>query len=397
MDHRQLGTRSPPPSSPALAPLRPLRRAGRGQLHPLHEASEARCPLVELPVSTQRLEKAPCECSGASLGEISADPRRRRQYSHSLSPRPCSPSDHPLEPAFFASDTLTTTTHNFFKPIMSLFAFLVVSTVACFSISAVLLASFSLTFYDDCGRRVGAVQRSIGTGRRRFRGSIEGVKTGMERVVGGARGALELAVWAAGAKKPEVRAAPTMVMSDLEDGSENEERDLSPAPLPSTKAGSKASRTRSRTRRRRSTAGAATSGRRPNLDRSFNSTSDAPFDPSNADAAETASYTPSQTNTWTDDEDAPPYEVPHTTPWGSRPPSAPPYRRSSRPSSSTGGSPRPDALPPRPPLKILIPSVLFALLYTFVKVVWALWREERGAGPGWYERTRAASKARGRR
>lgn len=311
---------------------------------------------------------------GERRWNASADPfLRRRQSSRSLARSP-SPSDHPLEPSLFDNTSLAITTHDFFKPLVSLLACIVITAVAAISISTVLLASFGATLYDDCGRRVEDVQRGIGEGRRRFRGSIEGVKTGVEKVVGGARGALELAVWAAGAKRPEVRAAPVMVMSDLED---SEEEGFGSMPGPSTSARAQKPRPRSRTRRRRSNAGAATNGRRPTP--GWNP-SPPPFDPTtNADTA-------SHANTWTDDEDAPPYDVPHTTPWGTRP-SSPSGRRASSQTSSTR-----DSLPPRPPLRILVPSIIFALLYTFIKVAWAFWRQEKVVGRGVFEgRGRARS------
>lgn len=269
---------------------------------------------------------------------------------------------------------------------MTLIAFLTISTIACFSVSAVLLASFSLTFYDDCGRRVVDVQRSIGEGRRRFRGSIEGVKVGMERIAGGARGALDLAVWAAAARMPQVRAAPTIILSDPEEDSEEEEWESSPsATRPSSP---KPSRTRPFQRRRRSTIGSATGTRRSTtavFDRSSSSAASPPFDPANS--RPDRERQPS--NTWTDDEDAMPYVVPHTTPWGSPPASPPPplHRR-----SSPSPSPRSDTMPPRPPLRILIPSIFLALLYTLVKVLWALWRGDKTTGPRSSARGRSASR-----
>lgn len=199
----------------------------------------------------------------------------------------------------------------------------------------------------------------------------------MEKVVGGARGALDLAVWAAAARMPQVRAAPTIILSDPEDDSEEEWESSPSATRPPTP---KPYRTRPFQRRRRSTIGSTTGSRRPTSERDASAPPPPVFDPANSPAERERQ----PSNTWTDEEDATPYDVPHTTPWGSRPASPPPLQH--RPSPS---SPRPDAMPPRPPLRILIPSILFALLYTLVKVGWAWWNEQKAA------RMRTSARGRG--
>ncbi|GAA6046962.1 hypothetical protein JCM3770_003452 [Rhodotorula araucariae] len=272
----------------------------------------------------------------------------------------------------------------FFRPLVNAFAFLVVSAVAAVAISTVLAASFSLTFYDDCTRRIGYAQRSLG-------GSIEGVRAGMGRVIGNARGALDLAVRAAGGNKVELN--PTA-------GVDDEDADRSRTSIPTVRVESDHELSdielggwvadTSRAKRERSacaqTDSGASSPSQTKRRRSIFRQSPQVFTPftgsGNTTPREYADAegvrTPASTSTgWrTDDEDASfQFNVPNSTPRSSR--TASPQRdrmpRSHRPGDGGGGS-RTNALPPRPPLAVLIPSILLALLFTLAKVIYQAWK-----------------------
>ncbi|GAA6003846.1 hypothetical protein JCM10207_006433 [Rhodosporidiobolus poonsookiae] len=243
---------------------------------------------------------------------------------------------------------LTETTMPFVRPVVSAFAFLAVWAVAALTVSAVLLASFSLTFYDDCAQRLGSVHRSLG-----------GVRAGMGRLIGNARGALDLAVRAAGSinvsgepdglggagahGRKRRTAMPTVQEEDA-----NEEGDVDGF------FRSKRSRTTKEPHSRTSsnTSGSSSGSASPRA------TFASPLRPftsfSGADERTTEAG-------WGTDEDALPYDVPHPTPSTSRPASPHRQPRSRTPSGT--------ALPPRPPLAVLIPSVILALLFTLVKLV----------------------------
>lgn len=99
-----------------------------------------------------------------------------------------------------------------------------------------------------------------------------------------------------------------------------------------------------------------------------------PPQPSNAPPS------PEPEHGWSSDE-APPFDVPPSTPFPSRP-------ASPKPNSSPPRSPHIGAeqrLPPRPPLKVLVPSLLFALVWTAVKLLSNWWTGKvspRRAGAG---------------
>lgn len=225
----------------------------------------------------------------------------------------------------------------FLKPFVNVFLLLLISTVACASVSAILFTGFSLTFYDDCGKRVRLIRDGIGQGQKRVQDGIEGVRAGMGRMLGGAKGALGLAGWAAGA-------GAKRLTNGRERGS-FPRKGGAPAPVdgdegylgPTFK---NYSRGRSKSRRRKSCSPSV--GGPPRFDAAREV-------PPMANPDEGA-------GAWQSDEDAMPYDVPPSTP-----------RRSPSPSS------RRPHLPPRPPMRILIPSIILALLYTLGKVAWGVW------------------------
>lgn len=225
--------------------------------------------------------------------------------------------------------TLTTTTLPFIKPFLHLFFLLVISAIAACSISAVLVTGFGLTFVDDCGRRVASLREGFGVSQKRMRMSIEGVRAGMGRMLGGAREALDLAVWATGAR----------ARSEGEDPATTSGDDLS--------KGSRGGRGRSKLRRRTSCS--------PGVGNRFEGGAEA------SSKFDRRSLPANQENGWTSSDDEP-YHVPPPTP---RTSPATPARSPSPPSTRS--------LPPRPPLRTLVPSLLFVLAYTFYKVVSALW------------------------
>ncbi|GAA5909952.1 hypothetical protein JCM5296_002543 [Sporobolomyces johnsonii] len=293
--------------------------------------------------------------------------------------------------AAFAT-ALTETTLPLFRPFVNAFTFLVVSAVACLTVSAVLVASFSLTFYDDCGRRLESVQRSLGAGRRTIEGGIEGVRAGMGRMIGNARGALDLAVKAAGAITSTVDPAVdvetnrrrTAMPTVHEEDNDDEEGDQDPGLR--SKKGRPRSASMTRNWRWSSAPSTSSTGWRPRSPsggppsspapppkrRSFNPfatfASPAPVAEEDSEDARLSDREPR--SGWDTDDDSLPYDVPHSTPHASRPASPGRTPRSRQSSSASTTS----ALPPRPPLAVLLPSVLFALLLTLCKVAFSLWK-----------------------
>ncbi|BGP18542.1 hypothetical protein JCM10213v2_006608, partial [Rhodosporidiobolus nylandii] len=298
-----------------------------------------------------------------AAGPASSSPFFSRSYGggsgHALQRRNSSEAEDANDVAAFAA-TLTETTMPFVRPVVSAFAFLAVSAIAALTVSAVLLTSFSLTFYDDCAQRLGHVQRSLG-----------GVRAGMGRLIGNARGALDLAVRAtAGPVSPSTAASSAADAKRAESG-----RTAMPAVQDddSVTAGDEQGQETSGAEggpdpvRSRGGSSSAAPGRAyptPFLSplRRFTSTFPNPS-PSQGE--------PVDAGGWGTDEDALPYDVPHPTPHVSRPPS--PHRgRAPRSRTSTGSSSASStgsALPPRPPLAVLIPSVIFALLFTLAKLL----------------------------
>ncbi|GAA5840702.1 hypothetical protein JCM9279_007407 [Rhodotorula babjevae] len=294
----------------------------------------------------------------------------------------------------------------FLRPLVNAFAFFVVSAVAALTISAVLATSFSLTFYDDCSRRVGHVQRSLG-------GSIEGVRAGMGRMIGNARGALDLAVRAAGgttaiggggpsaySRMPAAAHSPSAVDAESAERRRTtiptvpqaQEPELETDDIAAGGARIRSKRTRTSSAQADSPAAPAPASPSPSKRRRpFFRPSPPSFTPSSSppasmprEVAEPGSTDHSGTATpgWrTDDDDGAslPFQVPPSTP------------RSSRAASPLRTGPSPRALPPRPPLAVLIPSVVFALLFTLCKVLFQAWK---GRSCGSERRSYSSSRAR---
>lgn len=241
----------------------------------------------------------------------------------------------------------------FFLPVFQSLAFFVVTAVAAITVSAVLATSFSLTFYDDCSRRVGDVQRSLG-------GSIEGVRAGMGRMIGNAKGALDLAVKAAGANRS---------MARRHDAPHDDERGRTAMPTVEGQPdsdGEPVGRRRAKRRSRLPTAeSSAASGRAFKAFTPPPAAFETPRSRDEGDFVDAAG--------WGTDDDALPFDVPHPTPRHSRP--ASPLR--SRQSSASDS-----ALPPRPPLAFLIPSILFALVFAFARVVGEVWKSKNASSRG---------------
>ncbi|SCZ89083.1 BZ3500_MvSof-1268-A1-R1_Chr1-1g00942 [Microbotryum saponariae] len=250
--------------------------------------------------------------------------------------------------AKYGSRALTTTPH-FAGPVLSALTFLLISTMACLAIGSVLVSSIALTFYDDCGERIVVVRKGIEGSRRRVRGSIEDVRAGVGRVVGGARGAVELVVWATSAQVPTTSVFDNFEL-DLDYETFAEIRDAVTFSSSSSTAASEPG---------------TTPERGPTLRNSQSSTAPASRPPRERQSSSTSN---SDSGIWTEhEEDNLPFTAPFTTPHPSR--SASPTR------GARGGNDqaRPQ-LPPRPPLSILVPSIIFALTYTIWTVLSNFWR-----------------------
>ncbi|KAK4052429.1 hypothetical protein OIV83_002231 [Microbotryomycetes sp. JL201] len=237
------------------------------------------------------------------------------------------------------SRALSNGSHQLMKPLITAFAVLFISTLACCSVFAVLASSYSLSMLDDCTERFAQLQKGIDQGQRRIRGSVMGVKDGMGKMVGSATRALDLVVWASGAKRIYVTKTPGASADDSSTDSSftDEEFDARTGSARDTKP-------RPPVRR----------GRSNKTKPTVNSDPPAPEDLFH----DSERRGQRDCETWTDDEQ-PPFDVPPTTPFGSR--SASPHRPS---------------LPPRPPLRVLIPSILFASLFVAVKLVRLLWTRQ---------------------
>ncbi|KAK4702371.1 hypothetical protein P7C70_g3851, partial [Phenoliferia sp. Uapishka_3] len=296
----------------------------------------------------------------------------------------------------------------YFKPFINLFFVLFISAVAFCSIGSVLVAGFTLTFYDDSIKRIEDFRKGLGEGQERIKGSIEGVKSGVGKLVGGA-----VEKWA-GAKSFATSSAPSSKRSSRGYGfggggygysysakqpcdssssaygntsgssfdpasTSTEHTDSFSSSSPSSFFSRYAStlkkptssqnipRGRSRTPRNRPTSS--------NLHRSSFShrqtLSSGRFSHPSASSSNRSSEAG-----WTSDENPIlPYDVPHPSPSVSRSPSPD--------SNRTGGN---GGLPPRPPLRILVPSIVLALL-------WTIWRIARGA---WNNRKGGAEKGKGK-
>jgi len=319
---------------------------------------------------------------------------------HSNSDSPTSPFD---DPSAFAN-ALGDTTLPLFRPFVNMFTFLLVSSFCCMTVSAVLFASFSLTFYDDCGRRLSGLNRSLRAGARSIEGGIGGVREGMGKMLGNARGAIDSAVKAAegittngdedigqrGTHQSKRTAMPTVTEEDNE-GDDEGENDEDEEQMGSSQRDKGKSTPRSRSRNR-SPGGAGaprTQGWRfrpspgpSSLRRSFNpfssfSAPPSPVDPTPLSPSEPLPSASSEHKSgWATDEDALPYEVPHPTPYTSRPasPHRSPRSRQSSSSSNTSSSP---PLPPRPHLAVLLPSLFFAVFLTLAKLAYSFWKANK--------------------
>ncbi|SGY62472.1 BQ5605_C007g04696 [Microbotryum silenes-dioicae] len=221
--------------------------------------------------------------------------------------------------------------------------------MACLAIGSVLVSSIALTFYDDCGERIVVVRKGIEGSRRRVRGSIEDVRAGVGRVVGGARGAVELVVWATSARMPNTSVLDNVELDlDYEPFAEN--RDAVTFSSSSSTAASQPGTTPERGPTLRNCQSSTTPASRPPRDRQSSSTSSR------------------DSGIWTEhEEDNLPFNAPFTTPHPSR--SASPTR-----GARGGNDQAPPQLPPRPPLSILVPSIIFALTYTIWTVLSNFWR-----------------------
>ncbi|KAL8278527.1 hypothetical protein RQP46_009019 [Phenoliferia psychrophenolica] len=241
------------------------------------------------PVPTSRRVPSPRRSTRRSFptASVPVPPASPSSSSYSRTPRPSHAT--PLPPSLPPTTPITPTTPppSHFKPFVNLFLVLAVSTVALCSLSAVLVAGFTLTLYDDCGKRVEDLRRTLGEGQKRVKGSIEGVRTGVGRVV---------ETFGQGAKR------------------------LSATTLSSS-------------------AGTGGTGQ---------------------DAG------------WTSDDT----QIPPPHPSRATSPSPSPTRSSH---SSTHGGSTNQKMPPRPALRFLIPSVIFALVWTLWKITSDFWgrRKER--------------------
>lgn len=238
------------------------------------------------------------------------------------------------------------------KPVFNAVFLVFVSFVACCSISAVLLAGFSLTFYDDCGRRLKWLKQGMeGINFKRV-GSLLG-----ERLEGWASGARRIVENRRGARK----------ILDLDRREESSTGDGNKNSVPRN-----FSRGRSQSRRRKSSTPSI--GGLRGLAKRFPFTSAFSSGASTPTSDRSFPYffgnnLPNQQpgGGWISDDENLPYEIPNNTPLPSRPPSPSPTEAQSNSRNA----------PPRPPLSILIPSIIFALVYTFFKVAYELYAGAR--------------------
>ncbi|KAM0790646.1 hypothetical protein ACM66B_004506 [Microbotryomycetes sp. NB124-2] len=338
-------TRTGPPSATSTRPSSP-----RSQRTPLKSQASALRPDRPRSGSTSSVASTP------RVRETAGTSTRRRKNSRASVGLHAPAAARPLDKKFKGQDllsraqsrafnahafgqALSSGSHQLVKPFVTAFAVLFISTLACCSVFAVLASSYSLSMYDDCTHRFAQVQKGIGQGQRRIRGSIEGVKHGMGRMVGSASRALDLVVWVSGAKRIYVTRTPDATTDDSCTDSSTSEDDADTAKTPP-----RDNKTRPPFRRGRSSKTKPTN----------NSSQPAPEDL----FGESERRRQRDGETWTDDEQ-PPFDVPPTTPFGSRP-----------------GSPHRPTLPPRPPLRVLIPSILFASLFVAFKLVRVLWTRQ---------------------
>ena len=252
----------------------------------------------------------------------------------------------------------------FLQPIVNTFLLLLFSTIAACSISAVLFASFTLTAYDDLGRRVAGVKDRWG----RVQGSIEGARSGVGKMIEGAVGALGIVSWATGSGKGlrrsfDIRRKGWSNSNGFSDPTKSRWRNF--GRNVGTGANSPRKRTMSPAATRRSTsAHSNVSSSRLNPSNSSSTPITTPYD--------TEPPVDITAGAWHSDPESEedPFVVPHSTPRDSRTPSTfvsedeyfdeVPASGTNRGRKDSDTSNR--SLPPRPPLLILIPSI-FALIF----------------------------------
>ncbi|GAA6061983.1 hypothetical protein JCM10212_005227 [Sporobolomyces blumeae] len=361
------------------------------------------------PSSHSRSPFAASSLSNATLPHV-ASPRRARPASKPRPPRlftrslvvqSSSPTSPELPSSPFGPDSAalaTALTENalpLFRPFVNMFTFLLVTSFCCMTVSAVLVASFSLTLYDDCGRRLlSGLNRNLRAGARTIEGSLDGVRSGMGRMIGGAKGALDLAVKATEAissnGEPSARARAggafasrgmdqdaetTMPTVPIDAGRDDEDADdegndegRARSRRLGTRPSSSSTRTRSSSSSTSRAGGGSVGGVHSTLRRTLKpfTTFASPSPSSPPASAEqepprspfrpaSSPTTPSEPRSgWATDEDALPYDVPHPTPFASRPASphrSPRARQSSASSTASTGIPsgRPGLSPAPPP------------------------------------------------
>ncbi|GAA6011194.1 hypothetical protein JCM11491_006752 [Sporobolomyces phaffii] len=369
--------------------------------------------------SQRRTKDHPSSLAPSSLRSSSTPRRRRKSSSASKAPRSSLPStlivhpdraplrpsasafiydddgeqddpDYPLSLSPTFSD-LTTTTIPLFRPVVNMFTFLLVSSFCCMTVSAVLVASFGCTLYDDCGRRWSGLNRSLRAGSKSIKGGIGGVKEGMERVLGNARGAIESAVKAtemtredgaiagSSARSSGRTAMPTATVDDQDDEGDYgdvgrgkgkdkaRKRSNSRSESTSRQRSSPAPSARKQGWRSRPSPGPSTLRRTLNPFSAFSS----PPSPAESSPSSPAGHK----SGWATDEDALPFDVPHPTPRTSRPasPHRSPRSRTSTNDSSTSSTS--SNLPPRPHLAVLLPSLFIAVVLTLAKLGYSFYKE----------------------
>ncbi|GAA5851447.1 hypothetical protein JCM3766R1_000329 [Sporobolomyces carnicolor] len=416
-------------TSRSCAPPSMADRASSSRLHadsPARGASTSRSPLL----STSSFQRGHRPTSRPRSSTIT---RGRRKSSSSVSRPPhsaalvlhldedSSASNNSLPPRCARDEdvyrspldydsrdfrTFTDPSVPLFRPVVNLCTFLLVSSFCCLTVSAVLVTSFSLTFYDDCTRRLSGLNRTIRVGRRSIEGGIGGVRDGVGRVFGTARGAIEQAVRAAegtgatdgddrGGREDAPRNQTTMPAASQRDGDEGEEsdpgRDGSGEGCYPEQA--KAARLTSKARVSAGPGGRgggeSTRSQQASKARTFRRSLNpfTAFAPASSPRA--SSERDCHASGWATDEDALPFDVPHPTPSTSRPQSPHRSPRSRQPSSSSsstsaaaaaddppGAPPTASApsLPPRPHLGVLLPSLFLAVVLTLVKLGYSLYK-----------------------
>lgn len=274
------------------------------------------------------------------LGRSKFDPFELPSYAASPIPRTPSPTllPAPLPPSSVRPPV--------YQPLFDSLFLVLFSALACCSISAILVTSFTLTAYDDLTHRLNFLRSSFDKAllaSYSLSEQIEGVKNGVGRLLGGATGAFGVVAWAARGRKEsgaESNGSRWRNFGRNVGGGGSRKRTLSPKGGRRTGSSSRRAATKDPSRRPYSSSGT---------------------DDSLEDLEE-------------------PFPVPYSTPHHSRTPSA----ASSSPSTDTEAEPDSAArraraqaddnasthsLPPRPPLWILIPSIVALVVLTVSKII----------------------------